>query len=93
MRRQTRLQGGQEKWPIPYSVAVTDITFPGSSRRSQRTLIDALPRLVGIQYATGEEQINGSRRNEEIEPKQKQHPVVDVSGDEMKSNAVKNNIS
>ena len=57
------------------------------------TLIDALPRLVGIQYATGEEQINGSRRNEEIEPKQKQHPVVDVSGDEMKSNAVKNNIS
>ena len=57
------------------------------------TLIEEPPRLVGIQYATGEEQINSSRRNEEIEPKQKQHPVVNVSGDEIKSTAVKNNIS
>ena len=51
-------------------------------RQKEVTLIDELPRLVGIQYTTGEEQINSSRRNEEIEPKQKQHPVVDVSGDE-----------
>ena len=42
---------------------------------------DELPRLVGAQYATGEEWRNNSRRNEETEPKQKQHPVVDVTGD------------
>ena len=45
------------------------------------TLKVELPRLVGAQYATGEEQRNSSRKNEEAEPKQKQHPVVDVTGD------------
>ena len=40
------------------------------------TLKDELPRLVGTQYATGQEQRNSSRRNEEAEPKWKQHPVV-----------------
>ena len=40
-----------------------------------------LPRSVGAQYATGEEWRNNSRKNEEMEPKQKQHPVVDVTGD------------
>ena len=41
---------------------------------------DELLRLVGAQYATGEVQRNSSRRNEEADPKQKQYPVVDVSG-------------
>ena len=45
------------------------------------TLKDELPRLVGTQYATGEEWRNNTRKNEEMEPKQKQHPVVDVTGD------------
>ena len=45
------------------------------------TLKDELPRLVGAQYATGEEWRNNSRKNEEMEPKQKQHPVVDMTGD------------
>ena len=45
------------------------------------TLKDELPRSVGGQYATGEEWRNNSRKNEEMEPKQKQHPVVDVTGD------------
>ena len=40
------------------------------------------PRSVGVQYATGEEQKNNSRRNEEAEPKGKWHPAVDVAGDE-----------
>ena len=40
-----------------------------------------LPRLVGAQYATGDQWRNNSRKNEEMEPKQKQHPVVDVTGD------------
>ena len=44
------------------------------------TLKDELPRSVGAQYATGEEWRNSSRKNEEAEPKQKQGPVVDVTG-------------
>ena len=44
-------------------------------------MIDELPRSVGAQYTTGEEWRNNSRKNEELEPKQKQHPVVDVTGD------------
>ena len=44
-------------------------------------LKDELPRLVGAQYATGEKWRNNSRKNEEMELKQKQCPVVDVTGD------------
>ena len=57
---------------------------PMNSRKRQkdRALKDELPRSVGVQYATGEEQRNSSRRNEEAEPKWKQHPVVDVAGGE-----------
>ena len=47
----------------------------------KRTLKDELPGSVGAQNATGEEWRNKSRKNEEMEPKQKQHPVVDVTGD------------
>ena len=52
-------------------------------------LKDELPRLVGAQYATGDQWGNNSRKNEETEPKQKQYPAVDVTGDEAKSSAVK----
>ena len=45
------------------------------------TLKDEFPRSVGAQYTTGEEWRNNSRKNEETEPKQKQCPVVDVTGD------------
>ena len=51
-------------------------------RQIDRTLKGELSRSVGVQYATGEEQRNSSRRNEEAGPKQKQRPVVDVSGGE-----------
>ena len=50
-------------------------------RQEDTTLKDELHRSVGSQYATGEEQRNRSRNNEEAEPKQKQYPVVDVTGD------------
>ena len=50
-------------------------------RKKDRTLKDELPRSVGAQYATGEEWRNNSRKNEEMEPKEKQHSVVDVTGD------------
>ena len=50
-------------------------------RQKDRTLKAELPRSIGAQYATGEEWRNNSRKNEEMEPKQKQNPVVDVTGD------------
>ena len=50
-------------------------------RQKDMTLKDELPRSVGGQYATGEQWRNTSRKNEETEPNQKQHPVVDVTGD------------
>ena len=50
-------------------------------RQKDRTLKDELPRLIGAQYATGEEWRNDSRKNEETEPKQQQCPAVDVTGD------------
>ena len=59
---------------------------PMNSMKSKkdRTLKDELPRLVGAQHVTGDQWRNKSRKNEEIEPKQKQHPAVDVTGDESK---------
>ena len=53
-------------------------------RQKDTTLKDELPRSVGAQYATGDQWRNNSRKNEGMEPKQKQHPVVDVTGDRSK---------
>ena len=53
-------------------------------RQKDRTLEDELPKLVGAQYATGDHWRNNSRKNEETEPKQKQHPLVDVTSDRSK---------
>ena len=56
---------------------------PTNSKKRQKDmkLKDEQPRLVGVQYATGEEWRNNSRKNEEMEPKWKQHLIVDVTGD------------
>ena len=53
-------------------------------RQKDRPLKDELPRLAGAQYATGDQWRNDSRKNERMEPKQKQYPVVDVTGDRSK---------
>ena len=50
-------------------------------RQKDRTLKDELPRSVGAQYATGDQWRNNSKKNEGMEPKQKQYPAVDVTGD------------
>ena len=50
-------------------------------RQKDRTLKDELPRLVGAQYATGDQWRNNSRKNEGMEPEQKHLPAVDVTGD------------
>ena len=64
-------------------------------RQKDRTLEDELPRSEGAQYATGDQWRNNSRKNEGMEPKQKQYPAVVVTGDRSKiwSNAVKSNIT
>ena len=66
---------------------------PMNSRKRQkyRAIKDEISKLVGAQYATGDQWRNNSRKNEETEPKQKQYPVVDV--EEARSNAVKSNIA
>ena len=53
-------------------------------RQNDRTLKEELPRSVGAQYATGDQRRNNSRKKERMQPKQKQHPVVDGNGDRSK---------
>ena len=53
-------------------------------RQKDRTLKDELPRSVGAQYATGDQWRNNSRKNEGMEPKQKECPSVDMTGDRSK---------
>ena len=62
-------------------------------RQNDRMLKEELPRLVGALYATGDQWRNNSRKNEEMEPNQKQHPIVDVKVMEARSDAVKSNIA
>ena len=85
----TRSTGEGNGKPRQYSC----LKNPKNSMKRHRdmTLKNELPRLVVAQYATGEEWRNNSRKNEEMKPKQKQHPVEDVTGDG--SNAVKSNIA
>ena len=68
--------------PLQYSCLGN--TMNSMKRQKDRTLKDELPSSVGAQYATGDEWRNNSRKIEETEPKQKQHPVVDVTGDRCK---------
>ena len=75
----TRERNGK---PLQYSCLENPMN--SMQRQKDRTLKDEFPRSVGAQYATGEQWKNNSRKNEETEPKQKQHPVVDVTGDESK---------
>ena len=65
--------------PLQYSCLENSMN--SMKRQKDRTLKEEFPRLVGTQYATGEELRNNSRKNEETEPNRKQCPVVDVTGD------------
>ena len=68
--------------PLQYSC--TENPMNSMKRQKDRTLKDVLLRLVGAQYATGDQWRNNTRKNEGMEPKQKQYPVVDVTGDRSK---------
>ena len=71
--------------PLQYSCLENPMNSMNSMKRqNDRILKEKLPRSVGAQYATGDQWRNNSRKNEEMEPKQKQHTVVDVTGDRSK---------
>ena len=65
--------------PLQYSCLENPMnTMKRQKKKKNRTLKDELPRSVGAQYATGDQWRSNSRKNEETEPKQQQHAVVDV---------------
>ena len=77
--------------PIQYSYLENPIN--SMKRQNDRILKEELLRSVGAQQATGDQWRNNSRKNEGMEPKQKQYPDVDVTGDRARYDAVKSNIA
>ena len=65
----------------PFQYSCLENPMNSMERQKDRTLKDELPRSVGAQYATGDQWRNNSRKNEGMQPKQKEHPVVDGTGD------------
>ena len=88
--RQNIVKSSDKMWSTrewngkPLQYACLENPMNSMKRQKDRMLKDEHPRSVGAQYATGEEWRNNSRKNEEMEPKQKQFPVVDVTGDRSK---------
>ena len=87
---QVMVERSDRKWstgewngkPLQYSCLENPMS--SMKRQKDRTLKDELPSSVGAQYATGDQWRNNSRKNEGMEPKQKQCPVVDMTGDRSK---------
>ena len=85
--RQVMVESSDRMWstgegngkPLQYSCLENSMN--SMKRQKHRTLKEELPRSVGAQYATGDQRRNNSRKSEEMELKQKQHPVVDIIGD------------
>ena len=77
--------------PLQYSCLGNPMN--SMKRQKDRTLKDELPRLLGAQYTTEDQWRNNSRKNEGMEPKQKEYPAGDVTGNRSKSNAVQSNMA
>ena len=81
------VESSDEMWPTgegngkPLQYSCLENPMNTMKRQKDRTLKDELPMSVEAQHATGEEWRNNSRNNQEMEPKQRQHPVVGVTGD------------
>ena len=84
VKRSDRLWSTGEGNGKPLQYSCLENLMNSMKRQKDRTLKDKLPRSVGVQYATGDQWRNNSRKNEGMESKQKQHPVVDVAGDRSK---------
>ena len=67
-----------------FSISCLENPMNSMKRQNDRILKEELSRSVGVQYATGDQWRNNSRKNEVMEAKQKQHPVVDVTGERSK---------
>ena len=76
-----RKGNGREGNGKPFQYSCLENPMNSMKRQKYRTLKDELPRSVGAQYATGDQWRNNYRKNEGMEPKQKQHPVVNGTGD------------
>ena len=68
--------------PLQYSCL--ENLMNSTKRQNDRILKEELPMSLGAQYATGDQGRNNTRKNEGMEPKQKQYPIVDVTGDRSK---------
>ena len=79
VKRKNMVPGEGTDKPLQYSCL--DNPLKSMKTQKYRTLKNELPRLVGAQFTTGDQWINNSRKNEAMGPKQKQHPVLDVTGD------------
>ena len=88
--RQVMVESSEKTWSTgegngkPLQYHCLENPMNSMKRQKDRTLKDELPRSIDAQYATGDQWRNNSRKNEETEPKQKQHLVVDVTGDRSK---------
>ena len=65
-------------------LSLPHVSLPWEPHEQYEKAKDELPRSIGAQYATGDQWRNNSRKNESMEPKQKQHPVMDGTGDRSK---------
>ena len=84
VERSDRMWSTGEGNGIPLQYSCLENPMNSMNRQNDRILKEELLRSVGAQYATGDQRRNNSRKNEETETKQKQHPVVDVTGDRCK---------
>ena len=84
VERSDRMWSTREGNGKPLQYSCLENPMNSMKRQKDRTLKNELSRLVCAQYATGEEWRNNSRKNEEMEPKQKQHPVVEGTGERSK---------
>ena len=81
------VETSDKMWPTgegngkPHQHSCLEKPLNSMKRQKDRTLKEELPKSVSAQYATGDQWRNNSKKNEGMEPKQKQHPVVNVTGD------------
>ena len=84
VKRSDRMWSSGEGNGKPLQYSCLENPMNSTKRQNDRILKEGLPRSVGAQHATGDQWRNNSRKNEGMEPKQKQYPAVDVTGDRSK---------
>ena len=84
MERSDRMWSTGEGNSKPLQYSCLENHMNSMNKQNDRILKEELPRSVGAQYSTGDQWRNNSRKNEGLEPKQKQYPVVDVTGNRSK---------